>query len=354
MKLTTLLLTKNDCYKSGRKHTVKGIMWHSTGANNPKLSRYVGPDDGVLGPNTSGTHWNQPKPGGRSVCVHAFIGKDKNGEVRTYQTLPWDMVGWHSGSGSLGSSKNANNNGYIGFEICEDDLRDPVYFAKAYQEAIDLTVYLCKKYNIEVNNKTVICHSEGHKQGIASNHADVMHWFPKYGKSMDTVRADVKRALAAESKPADPKPDGSLFYVQTGAYKNKTNADTQYNKVRAAGFEAIIKQTGDLYRVQVGAYSKKENAEAMAEKIRSKGFEVYITNTGGTQVAAGATPKTPTKTLKVGSKVGIKSSATNYATGQKIPSWVKGKTYTVQQLGSGKVLLKEIVSWVNTGDLTIL
>ena len=57
------------------------------------------------------------------------------------------------------------------------------------------------------------------------------------------------------------------------------------------------------------------------------------------------------KSFKVGDKVKIKSSATNYATGQKIPNWVKGKTYTIQQMGNGKALLKEIISWVKTSDL---
>ena len=57
------------------------------------------------------------------------------------------------------------------------------------------------------------------------------------------------------------------------------------------------------------------------------------------------------KSFKVGDKVKIKSSADRYATGQKIPSWVKGKTYTIQQMGNGKALLKEIISWVKTSDL---
>ena len=58
-------------------------------------------------------------------------------------------------------------------------------------------MYLCKQYGL--TEKDIICHSEGYKQGVASNHGDVMHWFPKHGKSMDTFRADVKNALAAES-----------------------------------------------------------------------------------------------------------------------------------------------------------
>lgn len=203
MNLRKLLLTKNECYQRGVKMTPKGIMVHSTGANNPNLKRYVGPDDGMLGTNTAGNHWNQWRPGGRQVCVHAFIGKLKNGTIATYQTLPWNFVGWHSGKGSKGS---ANNMGYIGFEICEDGLTDSAYFKKVYQEAVELTAYLCKTYNLDpAKDGVVICHSEGHTRGIASNHADVMHWFPKHGKNMNTFREDVKAAMGGASSSAPTK-----------------------------------------------------------------------------------------------------------------------------------------------------
>ena len=111
MNLHQQFLIKNDCYKAGKIIKVKGIMVHSTGANNPNLRRYVGPDDGLLGPNTAGNHWNHPKPDGLSVCVHAFTGKLANGAIATYQTLPWDLRGWHCGSGPKGSA----NDTHIGF-----------------------------------------------------------------------------------------------------------------------------------------------------------------------------------------------------------------------------------------------
>ncbi len=91
MNLHKLFLTNNECYKVGRTITPKGIMVHSTGANNPNIKRYVGPDDGLLGVNQYGNHWNVERPGGRQVCVHAFIGKLKDGTIATYQTLPWNM-----------------------------------------------------------------------------------------------------------------------------------------------------------------------------------------------------------------------------------------------------------------------
>lgn len=200
MNLHKLILTENACYKAGRKITPKGIMVHSTGANNPWLKRYVGPDDGKLGKNQYNNHWNTYHPGGREVCVHGFIGKLADGSVATYQTLPWDHRGWHAGGSA--------NNTHIGFEICEDDLGDSSYFAAVYQEAVELCAYLCKQYGL--TEKEILCHSEGYTKGIASNHGDVMHWFPKFGKSMDTFRADVKKLLGGGSgeidRPAN-KPD---------------------------------------------------------------------------------------------------------------------------------------------------
>ena len=59
-----------------------------------------------------------------------------------------------------------------------------------------------------------------------------------------------------------------------------------------------------------------------------------------------------TISVKVGDKVKVKQSATKYVTGETIPSWVKGRTYTVRQVSNGKILLKEIMSWFYLKDLT--
>ena len=222
MNLQKCFLTNNKCYKAGKTITPKGIMVHSTGANNPNLKRYVQPDDGKLGLNTYGNHWNT---GDLSVCVHAFIGKLKDGTVATYQTLPWNHRGWHGGGKS--------NDTHIGFEICEDGLSDANYFKKVYQEAVELCVYLCKMFNL--TEKDIICHSEGYEKGIASNHADVMHWFPKHGKSMDTFRADVKAKL--NTVPEKKK----LYRVQVGAFSTQASAEKLAKELKAKGYEAIIK-----------------------------------------------------------------------------------------------------------------
>ena len=182
MNITKCYLTENRCYKTGRKIKPTGIMVHSTGANNPELRRYVQPDDGILGTNKYGNDWNRSN---LSVCVHAFIGKDRYDQVRCYQTLPWNHRGWHAGG--------AANDTHISFEICEDDLKDAAYFVEVYNMSVQLCASLAAEYDIDTDN--VICHSEGYKLGIASDHADVMHWFPRFGKDMDDFRRDVKAAM---------------------------------------------------------------------------------------------------------------------------------------------------------------
>jgi N-acetylmuramoyl-L-alanine amidase len=57
------------------------------------------------------------------------------------------------------------------------------------------------------------------------------------------------------------------------------------------------------------------------------------------------------KSFKVGQRVKLKSSATKYATGQRIPSQYKNKTYTIQQVKSDRLLLKELYSWVYKKDV---
>lgn len=194
MNLHTCLLTNNDCYIRGRTIRPRGVMVHSTGANNPNLRRYVAPNDGLLG-EPSLRHWNQS---GTTACVHAFIGKLADGSVATYQTLPWTMRGWHCGTGTSGNSANST---HISFEICEDGLTDASYFQAVYREAVELTAYLCKEYGLDpLADGVVICHAEGHKRGIASNHGDVLHWFPKFGKTMDDFRADVAREMKGENE----------------------------------------------------------------------------------------------------------------------------------------------------------
>ena len=221
-------LTMSTCYKGTRPMTVKGILWHSTGANNPKLSRYVQPSDDapdrakmltILGTNPYNNDMNHIV---RNMGMNAWIGKLANGEVATVQTMPWNWKPWGCGSGSKGSC----NEGWIQFEICEDQLTDPVYANAVYKEALELTAYLCNMFSInpygtvDVNGvkvPTILCHADSYKLGLGSNHGDIYNWFPKIiNKDMSNVREDVVKILNA-SAPAQPEPIVTYVTLSRGS-----------------------------------------------------------------------------------------------------------------------------------------
>ena len=222
MRLRKQLLTRNYCYTCAGVIRPRGVMVHSTGSNNPNVSRYV-PGNGEIGWNARGNHWNQTNAEWKAKydkplnkCVHAFVGLFADGKVGAVQALPWNMRGWHCAGKA--------NNTHIGFEICEDGLSDPAYFQAVYQEAAELTAYLCKEYGLDpLADGVVICHQEGYRRGLASNHGDVLHWFPRMGKTMDDFRADVARLMEGDDD-MDQSKFNEMFRVAMDAYRKDLSA----------------------------------------------------------------------------------------------------------------------------------
>lgn len=228
-------MTQSTWYKGTYTQTPVGVLWHSTGANNPTLKRYCQPDDNasdkdywlkLIGTNAYGNDWNHIT---RDAGVNAWIGKLADGMVATLQTGPWNYRAWGCGSGNKGSC----NDGWIQFEICEDGLDDADYFNKVYTEAVELTAYLCRMFNIDPHgtNKcgtatcvpNITCHQDSYKLGVGSNHNDVNHWLPKFGKSMETVRQDVAKLLNTDTSCEGTIKEGTIVSIQSGATYYETD-----------------------------------------------------------------------------------------------------------------------------------
>lgn len=290
MEFSKLILIKNECYLRGTKHTVKGVMYHSTGSNNPNLSRYL-PDDGVTGYNKYGNHWNQFRPSGRQVCVHAFIGKDKNGVVRLYQTLPFDIQCWGSGRGSKGS---ANEMGYVQFEICEDALTDKAYLLECLRLANEFTAYLAKTYGFEVNSTNVIDHIEGNRMGIASGHSDISHWLKRFGMTMNDVRADVKKLL--EVKPELPNTAPKVMFrviidgEQIMALSALETAIEEVNKRTPKGKIGLVQRNTD--NVVMFTFNNKEEVKPILYRVIIDGSQIMALS-GFADARAMVIEKTP-------------------------------------------------------------
>lgn len=228
MNLIQCFQTNSSWYKGAIPDgTPVGVLWHDTGAGNPYIKRYVQPLKtdanynemiSLLGKNEYNNDWNHTST---QTGVNAFIGKLADGSVATVQCGEWNKHAWGCGGGSKGSCNGyeLKNNVrtwvkpfWIQFEICDDGYKDKNYFNKAYQEAIELTAYLCALYNIDpfgtyqfngVTVPTILCHKDSHELNLGSNHADVYSWFEKFGASMEKVRNDVSALLKTGSNPVE-------------------------------------------------------------------------------------------------------------------------------------------------------
>lgn len=118
-----------------------------------------------------------------------------------------------------------------------------------------------------------------------------------------------------------PSMDGVAIYQFTSTYI-------------AGGLDGNIDLTG----ITDNGYTKNNNPENQTPAI-SQGQQAD--NTSKSDITAG-------------NQVKVKFGAGSWATGEAIPSWVKGRTYNVAQVSGNRVLLAGINSWINKADVEII
>lgn len=91
-------------------------------------------------------------------------------------------------------------------------------------------------------------------------------------------------------------------------------------------------------------------------KTTSKqGGTAVKTDSTTTAIKAGQTANNTAKSdIQVGDTVKVNFGASKWATGQSIPSWIKGHSYKVSQISGNKLLLSGINSWIKRSDAEIL
>ena len=186
MQIIKAFAVKNKCYQVATPLTPRGIMLHSVGCAQPSAAVFA-------------RSFNQYQPGGASVCVHAFVQAD--GTV--YQTLPWETIAWHCGGSA--------NSTHIGVEMTEPSAgmtyaEAAEQIAGTYHTAVELFAALCKQYGLDpAQDGVIIGHVEGHRRGVASNHADPELLWRTYdmGYTMDGFRADVAETMNENDNEED-------------------------------------------------------------------------------------------------------------------------------------------------------
>lgn len=247
------------------------------------------------------------------------------------------------------SSSNANDQRAVTIE-CSSDKTAPYAMTDAvYAALIDLCTDICKRNGKSKllwfgdKNKTLAYEPKADEMIIT-----VHRWFANKSCPGDWLYnrlGDLAAKVTSRLGGGSQQPSGTLYRVQTGAYKQKANADAQLAKVKAAGFDTYMVQAGGYYKIQVGAYSKKANADAMAAKLKAAGFDTYITTEQGKAVSSGGSTAA---SLAVGDKVKLASNAPVYGSSTKFSSWVYSSTLYVREISGNRI----VISTQKTGAIT--
>lgn len=278
MRKKTYYLKNNPCYKKSRSiGKPAGIVVHSTGAINNKLSRYVQPDDGQLGKNPYDNDWNQPNT---PVCVHAMIGKVKNGDVWAYEILPYTTACWGCGKGSKGSY-NYSPVGHIQFEILEGPYDDKEYFNEAYNTAVEYCVWLCKKFGFDEND--IVSHHETHELGYGSNHSDADSYFKHFNKTMNDFRKDVKNKLnysVSSDETKNPDSSSSNLSNEPSSTSSTSKSSLTFMRISTSSANLNCRKTASSSGTIIGQF-KKDQEVLYVSKPNSDWIKVTGKSTEG-------------------------------------------------------------------------
>ena len=220
----------NRAYKSGRDISPDGDVNHSFGCAQPNVEVAFS----IMDKEAAG--W----------AVNAILGDFHKGEGRILLTMPYKRRPWGVGSGKRGSW----NNSRIQWEVLEpsghtyaggtmigyDVAKNEAYFQRMWKMLVCWNVYVARKLGFGPD--AIGDHAEGYRAGMGGNHADMGHWLPKHGQSMDTLRENVRAILNNQFEEGNDMTEKEVL-----AIVKKAIADD-----KKAGRYATIEDVPNSYR----------------------------------------------------------------------------------------------------------
>ena len=258
------------------------------------------------------------------------------------------------------TSNAANDHRAITIEVASDTTHPYAVKEKAYAALLDLVTDICKRNGIKrlvwsTNKSARVNHENGCNMTVHRDYANKScpgdYLYNLHGE----IAAEVNKRLGVvveepkQEEKQEQTAEKTLYKVQTGAFKNKSNATALEAKLKAAGFDTYVVNVGGLYKVQVGAYSVKANAEAMKKKLVAAGYtDAFITTSGGNGTAS--------QKIGEGDKVRVKNGAKTYD-GGSLASFVYNRDHIVKEISGKRAVITYggvVVAAVNTDDLTLV
>lgn len=253
------------------------------------------------------------------------------------------------------SSSAANDNRAITIEVASDTTEPYAVNDKAYAALLDLVTDICRRNGIKklvwsTKKSERVNHLNGCNLTVHRDYANKSCPGDYLYERQGAIAAEVNKRLGASAEePETPSSGtGTLYKVQTGAFKQKSNAQALEKKLKAAGFDTYVVNKGGYYKVQVGAFSKKANAEAMLAKLKAAGYSDAFITTGSGGTAA--------QEIKVGSSVRLNKGAKTYD-GKSLASFVYNRDHVVKEISGDRAVITYggvVVAAVKLSDLTLV
>lgn len=255
--------------------------------------------------------------------VSFHIAVDDNEAI---QCIPFNRTAYAAGDGS-----GAGNRKHIHIEICYSKSGGSKFLA-AEKRAAKETAALLKQFKWDISRiKT-------HKD-FSGKHCPHRTLDMGWKRFIDMVSAELNEEPAI-------KPSSVKYRVVINSYKERANAEKTQADLKAKGYDSfleIYKKDGEVFfRVIAGSFDNRTYADNQLAKIEADGFKGFISIYD------------PSRDIAIGNKVKINPNATRYATGELIPSFVKSKQFTVENIKNDMALMSEIISWLYKKDLILV
>lgn len=197
------------------------------------------------------------------------------------------------------SSSGANDHRAITIEVASDNYYPYAVTPAAYNSLIQLVADICRRNGI----KKLLWENNPYLAGdIRRQNMTVHRWFAATecpGEYLMSRMGDIASRVNVLIDGGDT-PTGTIYRVQTGAFKIKDNALAMENELKSKGFATYVREDDGIFRVQCGAFTIKENAEALLDKLQKAGYsDAFINKDGNGPISD------PADEIKLGDKVKV-------------------------------------------------
>lgn len=323
----------------------KFVKYNYTSAPGRKIEYVCIHDTGNPGHGANANaHFNYFNGGNRNASADFFVDDSRIVQIVDYV----NNYSWAVGDG--GGRYGITNGNSVSIELC---INSDGNFEKTFVHGAELAAHMLKTLGLPISRL------KRHYDASRKNCPNVMsaNGWAKWNQFVSKVESIMNGGSSSSGSGSTTTPSPTTEF-KVGTYQRDVVITTDVLNVRnARGTQGDI--IGKFTRGQVVNvwYIDKANDGSLWGSCGCNGKTGYIhlgyAKPVGESSSKPSQPKPPTTPASIGVGSKVKITGTHYATGEAIPSSVKSGTYTVQQMGSGKALLKEIVSWVKTTDLVL-